>query len=167
MRSDLSPIIDANDTKDFTINSCFKILTNQIAPGDPFAMTIDLKKVYFINSVLFVQDVLDGYLGSVSTADLDKYHATQIDVHIGNDSNWQNNQKCTLTPRFAADHKDSIKDWSYGGYEGAEVPNYGFVEWCNMSGQYVTFVVHGVPSESLSVYNVSINGNSFIRDISP
>ena len=36
-----------------------------------------------------------------------------------------------------------------------------------MPGQYVTFVIHGVPSESLSVCNISINGNSFIRDISP
>ena len=118
MRFDVDPTIDANGNTDSSIKSCFKILTSQITPGDPFAMTINLKKVYFIHSVLFVQDVLSGILGSVSTADLDKYHATQIDVHIGSDSIWSNNPKCTLTPRLAADHKDSIKNWSLYGNEG-------------------------------------------------
>ena len=112
MRSDVAPKIDAIDGS-ATFNSCFKLLTNQIAHGDPFVMTIDLKKVFFIHSVLFVQDTLPGTLGTVSTTDLDKYHATQIDVHIGSDSNWRNNPKCTLTPRLAADHKDTIKDFSY------------------------------------------------------
>ena len=127
-------------TIDTSIISCFKIETSQITPGDPFAMTFDLKKEYFIYSVLLVQNVLNGILGSNNTVDLDKKHSTRIDVHIGPDPSWQNNPKCTLTPRLAADHKDSIKNWSYDGIsgsgdEGAEVPDYGFLEWCNMPGQ--------------------------------
>ena len=114
-RFDLNPTIDASGTTTTAFKSCFKIMTSQITAGDPFAMTIDLQKVHFVNSVLFVQDVLSGHLGTVSTADLGKYHATQIDVHIGNDLDWRNNSKCTLTPRLAADYKDSIKDWSATG----------------------------------------------------
>ena len=36
-----------------------------------------------------------------------------------------------------------------------------------MSGQHVTFVVHGVPSDSLAICYVGIHGNSLIRDVSP
>ena len=49
MRFDVDPTIDAAGNTDSTIKSCFKILTSQITPGDPFAMTIDLKKEHFIH----------------------------------------------------------------------------------------------------------------------
>ena len=49
MRFDLEPVIDASGNTDPTIKSCFKILTSQITPGDPFAMTINLKKEHFIH----------------------------------------------------------------------------------------------------------------------
>ena len=50
---------------------------------------------------------------------------------------------------------------------GADVPDHGFVEQCNMSGQYVTFVIHGIPTSDLTLCNVGVIGNSLIRDISP
>ena len=52
MRFDVDPTIDANGDTDPSIKSCFKILTSQITPGEPFAMTVKLTKEYFINSVL-------------------------------------------------------------------------------------------------------------------
>ena len=115
-------------------------------------MTIDLHDEFFIHSILFVQDVLGGFWGSATDDDRAKYRLTQIEVYVGNDTDWRNNPKCTLTPHFTA--------------EGREY-TYGFVEWCNMPGQYVTFVAHGVPSDSLTICNVSINGNRYIRDLSP
>ena len=47
---------------------------------------------------------------------------------------------------------------------GADVPDHGFVEQCNMSGQYVTFVIYGIPSTDLTLCNVGVIGNSLIRD---
>ena len=110
-RTTISPIIDAIGTKDESIYSCFDISPDQITPGDPFAMTIDLNKEYFIHSVLLAQAMRDGELGSRSTDSLNRKHATQIDVHIGPNPNWRNNPKCTKTPRLASDYKDSIKTW--------------------------------------------------------
>ena len=165
-RYDTSPIIDA-DGETAAFNSCFQISTGQISPRDPFATTFKFNKDYFVHSVLLVQDVGSGILGSTSTENLDKKYATQWDVHIGDSPDWRDNPKCTLTPLLAADYRDSTKNWSEGVYEGTEVPAYGFVKYCNMSGQYVTFVAHGVPSISITVCTVSINGNRYIRDISP
>ena len=130
-------------------------------------MTFKFNKEYYIDSVLLVQDVLGGFLGIVSIDTLDTSYATQWDIFIGNDPDWRNNAKCTLTPRLAADYNDRVKDWSAGGTEGKEVPDYGFVEFCNMTGEYVTFVARGVPSANLSLCTVGIFGNSFVRDISP
>ena len=36
-----------------------------------------------------------------------------------------------------------------------------------MSGLYVHFVAHGVPSFKMGICNIAIFGNSFVRDISP
>ena len=36
-----------------------------------------------------------------------------------------------------------------------------------MPGQYVTFVANGVPIQSITICNVGIFGNSFVRVISP
>lgn len=47
------------------------------------------------------------------------------------------------------------------------MPDYGFLEWCNMPGQHVTFVANGVPTDEISICNMGIFGNNFIRDIPP
>ena len=95
---------------------------------------------------------------------VEKY-TSQWDVYIGNDSDWKKNTKCTLEPRLAADYKDRVNNW--GDSSGEKVSDYGFVEWCNMSGKYVTFVARGVPSRKTSICNVGIFGNRYIREISP
>ena len=36
-----------------------------------------------------------------------------------------------------------------------------------MAGQYVTYVIHGVPTDSITICSVGVFGNSLIRDIQP
>ena len=43
------------------------------------------------------------------------------------------------------------------------VPDYGFIKWCNMTGQYITIVAHGVPTVDLSLCNLGVFGNVHIR----
>lgn len=89
MRYDVLPVIDSSGTRSTTLKSCYRLMTAQMAPGDPFAMTVDLKREYFVNSVLFIQDVRGGdILGAVSEADLKKKYATQWDVYVGNSLDW-------------------------------------------------------------------------------
>ena len=89
-------------------------------------MTIDLKKKYFIYSFLLVVDLVADATG------FDNKYATEWDLFVGNSPNWWENTKCTPTPRLAADFKDRVKGW--GSDEDEELPDFGFVEWCNISG---------------------------------
>ena len=61
MRYNVNPSTDASGTTDPSIKSCFKIMTSQITPGDPFAMTINLKKEYFINCLKDKNKLLENH----------------------------------------------------------------------------------------------------------
>lgn len=63
---------------------------------------------------------------------------------------------------LAADYKDRFSSWL-----NEEVQDYGFREWCNMQGRYVTFVAHGIPSLKISICNVAVFGTIYSRNVSP
>ena len=81
-------------------------------------------------------------------------------MYIGDNLDWSLNAKCTDEPRLAADFNDS-----YSSLLGKDVPDYGFEQWCNLPGEYITVVSHGVPSVEASICSLGIFGTRFYREI--
>ena len=111
-------------------------------------MTINLGQSFFVHSVLFVQDLFKGFKPNQHNASL--YQWTQnIELYIGNSSDYNNNSKCAGGPFMVLD--DYTNSYTDGEYTAESVSgsfwNYGAEVWCNTEGQFVT--IHA----DLSHYN--------------
>ena len=102
-------------------------------------MTFNFADEMYVNSVLLVQNSPDSILGEEPVESLLEYYAAQWDIHIGNNPDWRKNPKCNSEPHLDSSFRDH---WSLITLKSPEkyVPAYGFDDWCNMSGKYVTFV---------------------------
>ena len=104
-------------------------------------ITLKLEKPYVVDAILIVG-------GEVS-------FISNYDLFIGMSSDWRENHRCKLpynVKRSWADPtwKDSV-DWA----NGVEA-------WCNMYGQYVSFVMRGEPGDlppSLTVCEFGVIAN--------
>ena len=117
---------------------------NAIIPGisKPFVATFSFEKEVFINQVLFVQTTNWSLLGDMTDSYLKGTYATQWDIYVGSDPDWQKNTKCNSEPHLAEDYNDHQ---FVGELDGKRGPAYGFTDFCNAPGLYVHFVTYKVP----------------------
>ena len=127
--------------------------------GPQYILSFEFPDPYFVHPVVFLQDFMDAPVGEVSTADLDKYHATSWEVFVGNDPDHLNNTKCAGGPHLRPDYEDKFDE-----FKGRFVPSFTVEAWCNLKGRYVHLVASNVPSESVTICTVGILGTRYVRN---
>ena len=134
-----------------------------------FVLGIDLGQPSFVHAVLAVQ-ALDyaGNHGRNNQSD-HKSQLLNVEIHIGNSSDWSQNPKCAGGPFLDPDDPDV---WYYCTGTDGEMdlwPN-GIEQWCNMEGQYVTIVADynsvkdAYSTLEPSICDLGIFGTRYIRD---
>ena len=134
---------------------------------NPNILTIyfDGKEV-FVNSVLLTLDSINtDLIGTASTNILNARYTSQWEIFIGPAPDWSKNTNCTPTPLLAADFNDRIKNHTNGGNYGSGVPDYGFSQFCNLSGEYIHLVVQGtLPTNTITACSLGIFGTAYFRE---
>ena len=85
----------------------------------------------FQHAILFIQDLLSGYPNTPNDlADRPNFYTLNWTVYVGNSPIWSENPACPGGP-----HLNSFADYfDDSGVANANVPSFGFEEWCNLPG---------------------------------
>jgi len=123
-----------------THKSCFMTGQAQLSSnGHKLEITINLGAVYFLHSILVVQDLWDGWHIDDMKDPL-KYFQN-FEIHIGSSSNYALNPKCADGPFLQTSDPKSYVNYSFYGsstgkswYNTVSMWKFGHEAWCNMEG---------------------------------
>ena len=143
--------------------------------GHKTVVTVSFSKPYFIHAVTVVQDlwgVTDPDNASFYVDDRERLQL--VTIYIGNDSTYTNNPKCNSKPLLDTSELSSFQylfwETDVSTRNEDDVWNYGFEEWCNMWGQYVSLEINLKDSPTVSsdyeqsICNLGIFGTIYDRD---